>query len=630
MTTGDVHNLHRLMERYPEKFRPVEEVFARIRRGSSIFIGSSCGEPQHLMHSLVRFVETGTHGIFGAEVIHVWTLGVAPYADSRFEQNFRHNSFFISDSSRETINSGRGDYTPTFLSQIPSLLRRGIITVDVALVQVSLPDDDGIMSMGISIDIVRAMVEHAGLVIAQINSLMPRTLGDTGIPAESIHYLVPFDEPLLEYRVGVSDEIASQIGRHIARIVRDGDTIQVGYGSIPDSVLRGLHGKRDLGIHSELLTDGLVNLMKLGVANNSKKSVDTGTAVASFCMGSAETYSYLHENPSVRFMPIDYTNDPFIIASQHRMVAINSVMQIDLTGQATAESLGTVMYSGIGGQADFMRGAALSPGGKSIIAMRSTSNDGRISRIVACLDSGASATLLRGDVHYVVTEYGIAYLHGKNIRERAMSLIAVAHPEFRAELIERAREIGYIYRDQMHMPGKAGEYPEHLEAYRSTEGGMELFMRPVKISDEEMIKDFFYSLSDKSIYTRFFTNTQYMPHSLLQKYVVIDYTKEMTLLAMLEESGVERLVGMSQYIVERDAHTAAASFIVRDDFQNRGIGTMLLRYLTSAAKREGLLGFSAMVVRENEAMLHVFGKMGFDTVSHEEGGIVHLSMDFTD
>ncbi|MBN1532080.1 MAG: GNAT family N-acetyltransferase [Spirochaetes bacterium] len=628
--TGGRDNLFRLRERYPQKFRPVEEIFAGIRRGSSIFIGSSCGEPQHLMHALVRFVETGSHGIFGAQVIHVWTLGVAPYADSRFEQNFRHNSFFISDSSRDTINSGRGDYTPTFLSQIPSLLRRGIIAVDVALVQVSLPDAEGVMSLGISVDIVKAMVEHAGTVIAQVNSLMPRTQGDTGIPAESIHYLVPHDEPLLEYRAEVSDEIASQIGRHIARIVRDGDTIQVGYGSIPDAVLRGLHEKRDLGIHSELLTDGLVNLMKLGVVNNSRKSVDPGTAVASFCMGTAETYAYLHENPSVRFMPIDYTNDPFVIASQHRMVAINSVMQIDLTGQATAESLGTVMYSGIGGQADFMRGAALSPGGKSIIAMRSTSNDGSVSRIVACLEPGASATLVRGDVHYVVTEYGIAYLHGKNIRERAMALIAVAHPHFRGFLIERAKEIGYIYRDQLFIPGKAGEYPGHLEAYRTTEGGMELFIRPVMISDEEMIRGFFYSLSDRSIYTRFFTNTQYMPHSLLQKYVVIDYTKEMTLLAMHEDRGIERLVGMAQYVVERNAHRAAASFIVRDDCQNRGIGTTLLRYLTSVAKREGLLGFSAMVFRENAVMRHLFEKMGFDTALHDEGGIVHLSMDFTD
>jgi acyl-CoA hydrolase/GNAT superfamily N-acetyltransferase len=621
-------HLAKFKKLYPEKFIPEEKLFGRIRRGNSIFIGTACGEPQHLLASLVHHVENASHTIYGTQILHVWTLGVAPYANKKFKMNFRHNSFFISDSSRQSINEGMADYTPVFLSEIPSLFRRGIITIDVALVQLSPPDADGFMSLGVSVDIVKSAMEQARLVVAQVNSHMPRVRGDSLVDIHDVDFIIPYDEPILEYTTDPPGEVTEKIGGYVARIVQDGDTIQVGYGTMPNAILTHLSGKRDLGVHTELLSDGIIDLMKKGVVTNAKKSLDRKKTVASFCMGSRDTYKFLNDNPAFDFRPIDYTNSLFVIGRQANMTAINSALEIDLTGQATAESIGEIFYSGVGGQADFMRGSALAPGGKSILAMRSTSTDESRSRIVPSLSGGASTTLIRGDVHYVVTEYGTAYLHGKNIRERAMALISIAHPKFRPWLIEKARGRGLIYRDQAFIPGAAGNYPERLETYRSTRTGLPLFLRPVKISDEDFIKGFLYSLSDKSIYTRFFANMIHMPHNILQKYVIIDYSKEVLMLAIIERQGVEEIAGIGQYIIDKDTHTAAAAFLVGDTWQNRGIGIVLLEYLTEIAKKDGLLGFSATVLAENKAMLHLFESMDFQMEKRLEGGVYELTMGF--
>ena len=621
-------HLEKFKKLYPEKFISEEELFGRIRRGNSIFVGTACGEPQHLLASLVSYVESASHTIYGTQILHIWTLGVAPYAKKKFKMNFRHNSFFISDSSRQSINEGMADYTPVFLSEIPSLFRSGIISIDVALVQLSPPDADGLMSLGVSVDIVKSAIEQARLVVAQVNSHMPRVRGDSLVDIHDVDVIIPYDEPILEYTTDPPGEVTEKIGGYVARIVQDGDTIQVGYGTMPNAILTHLSGKRDLGVHTELLSDGIIDLMKKGVVTNAKKSLDRKKTVASFCMGSRDTYKFLNKNPAFDFRPIDYTNSLFVIGRQANMTAINSALEIDLTGQATAESIGEIFYSGVGGQADFMRGSALAPGGKSILAMRSTSTDESHSRIVPSLSGGASTTLIRGDVHYVVTEYGTAYLHGKNIRERAMALISIAHPKFRPWLIEKARERGLIYRDQAFIPGAAGNYPERLETYRSTRTGLPLFLRPVKISDEDFIKGFLYSLSDKSIYTRFFANMIHMPHNILQKYVVIDYSKEVLMLAIIERQGVEEIAGIGQYIIDRDTHTAAAAFLVGDTWQNRGVGIVLLEYLTEIAKKEGLLGFSATVLAENKAMLHLFESMDFQIEKKLENGVYELTMGF--
>jgi len=621
-------SLDDLRTKHPEKFAPEEEAFRRIHRGSHIFVGTGCGEPQYLVKALVDYVAAHPVAFFDAEIFHVWTLGVAPYTDAKFRQNFRHNSFFIANNTRDAVNEGLADYSPVSLSQVPDLFRRGLVPIDVALIQTSLPDSHGYMSLGVSVDIVKAAVERATLVIAQVNAFMPRTHGQGFVHVSDVTFLVPHDEPLLEYANVPESDIAQELGRYVARLVQDGDTIQVGYGSLPNAILANLKDKKHLGVHTELFSDGLVDLMKLGVIDNSRKTIHRSKSVATFCMGTRRTYEYIHDNPAVEFRAIDYTNSPKTIAQNANMVAINSALEIDLTGQATADSLGRKFFSGVGGQADFMRGAVLAEGGRTILAMSSTAERGTVSRIVPSLSEGAGVTLNRCDTQYVITEYGIAYLHGKNIRERAMELIAIAHPKFRPWLIEEARKRNIIYRDQAFIPGKRGEYPVELETYRTTKVGVEVFLRPVKISDEPLLKDFFYSLSDDSMYRRFMSHRKDMPHERLQEFTPIDYTRQMVILAIVQENEKEDVVGLGQYGIAESTYTAEVAFVVRDDHQNMGIGHELLSYLTQLAKRAGLLGFTAEVLADNLPMLPLFESMGFDTKKRHEAGVYELRMAF--
>ncbi len=620
--------LEEMARLYPEKFASENSVFGHIHPGNRIFIGTGCGEPQYLVRALIEYVRSHPKAFFDAELLQVWTLGVAPYAAEKFKDNFRHNSFFIGSNTREAVNRGLADYTPIFLSQVPGLFHNRYVPVDVALIQTSLPDEHGYMSLGISVDIVKAATEAASLVIAQVNSSMPRVHGETFIHIRDVGFVIPHDEPLLEFESRVSDEISQKIGTYVARIVQDGDTIQVGYGSIPNAILAHLQNKKHLGVHTELLTDGIVDLMKKGVIDNTQKELNRGKTVAAFCMGKRETYAFLHDNPSIEFRPVNYTNNPTVLARQRNMTAINSALEIDLTGQATAESLGKTFYSGIGGQADFMRGAILSPGGKTILAMQSTAENDEISRIVPFLKEGAGVTLTRGDIHYVVTEFGIAYLHGKNVRERAMELIAVAHPKFRPWLIEEAKKENLVYKDQAFITGQGGEYPEFLEAYRTTKEGFTVLFRPVKISDEHLLKDFFYHLSTDCMYSRFISTRTDMPHQRLQNFVVIDYSREMVILAVIQEEEKEAVIGMAQYIIDEASHSAEVAFVVRDDYQNKGIGAEMLAYLTYLAKKKGLLGFTAEVLMDNKSMLHLFESMGFTVKKRLDAGVYELNMAF--
>ncbi|KOR36980.1 MULTISPECIES: bifunctional acetyl-CoA hydrolase/transferase family protein/GNAT family N-acetyltransferase [Planktothricoides] len=622
--------LNEIKQKYAEKFASKEKIFSHIHRGDHIFIGTGCGCPQYLVNALTNYVSSHPKELVDTEVLHVWTLDLAPYADEKYQRNFRHNSFFLGKNTRNAVNKGLADYTPVFLSKVPELFERGLVPIDVSLIQTSLPDRHGYMSLGISVDIVKAATETASLVIVQINSLMPRVHGDGFIHIDEVDFIIHHDEPILEYGVeaDADGEMTSRIGKYVSSLIQDGDTIQVGYGSIPNQIMAHLDDKKDLGVHTELISDGLVDLLKKGVITNAKKTINPGKTIASFCMGKKSSYDYINDNPAIQFRTVNYTNNPLVIAQHHNMTAINSALEIDLTGQATAESLGKIFYSGIGGQADFMRGAILAPNGKTILTLESTAENGTISRIVPFLKEGAGITLNRGDVHYVVTEYGIAYLHGKNIRERAMKLIAIAHPKFRPWLIEQAKALNLIYKDQAFIAGTPGEYPENLETYRTTETGLEVFLRPVKISDEPLLKEFFYSLSDRSLSRRFMSMRKDMPHKMLQDLAVINFTNEMVILAILSDQQKEEIIGIGQYAIDPEAHSAEVALVIQDEYQHQGLGTELLKYLTYLAKKQGLLGFTAEVLLENRPMLHLFEKMGFDVTRRMSEGVYQLKMGF--
>ena len=623
-------NYQILESEYPKKFIELNNIFRNIHRGDRIFVHTGCGEPQYLMKALADYLKKHPKAFFDAEVLSWYNLGVTPYTESKYQINFRHNSFFVADPTREAVNSGISDYTPIFLSNTPGLFSQGLIPIDVALIQISPPDKHGFVNLGVSVDIVKAAVENSTLVIAQMNKNMPRVHGDGFLHIEDIDYIIPYDESILEYiEEPTSDIVAKKIGEYASRLIQDGDTIQVGYGSIPNSIMTNLMEKKHLGVHTELVSDGLVELMKEGIIDNSQKSINLGKSVASFCMGSNSTYEYIRDNPSIELRRIEYTNNPLTIARHDNMTAINSALQVDLTGQASSESIGKTFYSGIGGQADFMRGAILARNGKSILTLQSTADGGKTSRIVPFLTEGSGVTLSRGDIHYLVTEYGIAYLHGKSIRERVMQLISITHPKFRSWLIQEAKKANLIYKDQAFVPGKKGEYPEHLETWRTTSRGLEILIRPVKISDEPLLKEFFYDLSDQSLYRRFMSVRKDIPHQRLQEFCIIDFSKELVLVAVEKQKEMkEKILGLAQYGIDDMSHTAEAAFVVRDDYHRKGVGTELMKYLTFQAKSAGLLGFTAEVLTENRGMLALFEKLFPSLTRRLSEGVFELRIPF--
>ncbi len=613
---------------YPAKFASEHDIFSNIGRGNKLFISTGCGEPQYLIKALIKYVEADPNAFADTEIFQVATPGGGAYTDEKFNYNFRYNSFFISDKSRESVNRGLADYTPVFLSRVPEMLARKQIRFHIALIQTSLPDKNGYVSLGISVDICKAALENAGCIIAQLNSRMPRVHGDTFINIRDVDFLIRHDEPLIEYNPAVPEEIARPVGKYVSKIVNDGDTIQIGYGSLPNAILENLKSKKHLGIHTEFLTDAVVDLIQLGVIDNSEKTIDKGRTVASFCMGTEKTYQYIDDNPEMDFRTIDYTNDPLVISRIRNMTAINSALQIDLTGQATVESVDGKFHSGIGGSADFMRGALLAPGGKTILAIEATARNGEVSRIVPFLEGGTGVTFNRGDIFYVVTEFGIACLHGRNIRERAMDLIAIAHPKFRAWLIDEAKKLNIIYQDQAYISGERAEYPEYLEEVRTIKNGKRLLFRPVRINDEGFVKDFFYSLSDQSLFRRFISSRKVLTHQQRQNFVVIDYTRELVVLAIDSLAQKVFVVGIGQFSKDEKGLFAEVAVAVRDDYQNSGIGSELMSYLTALARKQGLQGFTADVLMENKPMLKVMEKMGFEIHRELDEGTYRITMKF--
>lgn len=410
------------------------DALAGLRSGMRVFVGSGAATPLVLLDALC---ERGRE-LSGVEVCQLLTLGPAPFVAPELAGHLRHNAFFIGANVREAVQEGRADFTPVFLSEIPALLR-GSLRPDIALVQVSPPDRHGQCSLGVSVDVVAAAVEAAGEVVAEINPNMPRTLGESAVPLERLGRRVEVRHPLPELRPDAPGEEDRAIGRHVSALVRDGDTLQLGIGTVPNAVLASLEHHKDLGIHTEMFSDGVVDLVERGVITGARKTVHGGKLVTSFVMGTRRLYDFVDDNPAVLMLPSDYVNDPFVVSRHRGMVAINSALAIDLTGQVCADSVGAKFYSGVGGQVDFVRGAARAENGRSIVALRATAREGTVSRIVVELLPGSGVTTTRNDVHFVVTEYGVAELRGRTVRQRVEALVKIAHPAFRESLLRGAR-----------------------------------------------------------------------------------------------------------------------------------------------------------------------------------------------
>ena len=607
--------------RYGDLIGSAREAVKAIRSGDSIFIGTGCGQPVHLVEALT---EHARH-VYDAHIIHLLTMGAAPYATAHFRERFKMNSFFIADNVRDAFDQGIGDYTPMFLSDIPRQFETGRTPLDVALITVTPPDVNGLCSLGVSVDIVKAAATHARYVVAQVNAQMPRTLGNGFIHVNSIDMLVPHDEPIITVEPEASDETLRRIGQNLARLVEDNSTIECGIGRIPQALAEFLKDKKELGVHTEMFGDWIIDLIECGAITCSRKTINRGKIVASFCMGSQRLYDYIDNNPLFEFHPTEYVNDPFVIAQHDKMVGINVGLEIDLTGQVCSDSLGYRFYSGIGGQVDFIRGCARSRDGKAIIAMPSTARNDEVSRIVAKLTEGAGVVTTRGDVHYVVTEYGIAYLHGKSIRERVLSLINIAHPKFRNDLIHAAKAQRYLQEDQIELASDLVRYPEELEHYDTLRDGTEIFLRPVKPTDEKALSEMLYSLSRDSVKKRYFTHTKTFPHKDVQRLTNIDYQNDLAIVGVVPGVTGEEVVAIAQYFLDPKTQVAEVAFIVQDEWQAKGMGSLLLDYLARTAIQRGVKTFYATVLPSNKAMLTIFYNTGFKINTEFDGEAYSIS-----
>jgi len=567
--------------RYASKVVAAPEAVSKIMRGSRVFIGTGCGEPQHLIHAMVKDEQ-----LQDIMVYQMLSSTLSQFVeDASFIRRFSLKLFFISQSMRKAAFEGKIDYIPEYLSQIPRMFASHHIGLDAALVQVSPPDKFGYCSLGVSVDITRPAVAHSPVVIAQVNPKMPRTWGDSFVHVDDIDWLVPHEEPLVEALPRIKDnEVSRRIGLYVSQLVDDGATLQIGFGNLPNAILKYLDGKNDLGLHTQLITDGLLPLFEKKVITNKKKTLLPGRVVTSLCMGSEKIYDYVDNNPLFYFRSSEFVNDPTVIARNDNLISISSALEVDLTGQVCSDSTGYLFYSGIGDQVDFLRGSSMSKGGFSIIALPSTAQNGAVSRIVPHLSEGAGVATTRGDVNFVITEYGIAELKGKGIYQRVMELAQIAHPKFREELIEVAKKRHYIFADQL---PPTTEDLLFLEGYKYTlkpKDGKAVEFRPLLPSDEFAYRNFFYSLQEKTIYMRFFYKMRTFSHEVVQKqWSSVDYHKNMSILGLVQKGGHKEIMAIGSYAQDSDDR-AEVAFVVREDFQNKGIASYLLEILENIAR----------------------------------------------
>jgi acyl-CoA hydrolase/ribosomal protein S18 acetylase RimI-like enzyme len=613
-------------EGYRAKVCTPERAVREIKSGWRVLVGSGCSEPQTLVRAMADRAAT----LHDVEVVHLLTLGIAGYVGEEHAGRFRHNAFFIGSNVRQAVREGRADYTPIFLSEIPELIRSGQRPVQAVLLQLSPPDRHGFCSLGIAVDIQLAALESARLVVAEVNPRMPRTHGNTAVHVSRIHRVVEVDTPILELPLPKEpDEVSVEIGGHVARLVDHGSCLQLGIGAIPDAVLGFLTEKRHLGVHSEMFSDGMLPLLENGNVDNSRKAVHRGKTVASFVMGTRQLYDFVDDNPSIEFHPSDHVNDPRVIARNDGVVAVNSALQVDLTGQVCADSLGYRFYSGIGGQVDFIRGAAMSRGGKPIIALPSTAQGGSVSRIVPHLDEGAGVVTSRGDVHYVVTEFGVAYLHGKTIRERALALINIAHPDFRRELLDFVKGKHYVYEDEQVWEQAVNRYPAEWETTFAA-GGRELFVRPLRATDERLYQEFFYGHSPETVHERYFVAKSALSHPEAAHLCCVDWERRMAFGAFENRGPAERFVAVAQYELNPRTNRAEVGIVVREDLRRRGIARFLFERLVAYARSKGISGIHTEVLSTNHAMLELHRALGHRVRWDREAGIYTVQHDLAE
>jgi len=613
-----------LQENYRSKLLTADEAVRLIRSGQRVFIGSSCGEPQHLVNALMDNAEFFSD----VEIVRLLSLEgslMSLMADEYRGHKFHVRSIYQGSDQTKSLQANRRFITPLTLGAVPALFKKKMLPLHFALIQVSPPDDNGWMSLGISVDVTLAAAQSASVVIAQVNPMMPKILGHSFIHLEDVDVIVEQEEELLSAFNLPAYESASEIAGITANLVEDGATIQLGLAELSQPIANALARKNDLGVHTEILSDDLMELVSQGVVTNRYKTVNQGKVIASGAIGSPEFYQSLHNNVVIEFRPSDYVNNPAIISQNNKMVAINFARTMDLSGQVYADALPQNHFSGVTGMFDFILGASMSAGGRSIIVIPARSIDGKTSRIILQAAEG-SIVIPKGYVSYVVSEFGMVNLLGKNIEERAMAMISLAHPDFRDQLFHNAQEAGLIDRNRTLHESLFGVYPARMEETRMYDGQPVTF-RPAKPVDERLIQEHFYDMDEKDVRTRFFSMRRSFYREDMEKMFQVDYIKNLSIVAVTGEIGFEKIIGLGMYALEHGA-VAEVAFSTAKEWQGKGIAGIILNKLAEAARENGFNSLVAYMLPTNTGMIKLFKKLPFKVKSVFEGETLVLRCDF--
>jgi acyl-CoA hydrolase/GNAT superfamily N-acetyltransferase len=599
---------------YSIKVCTAKDAVSSIDPGSRVFVGTACATPRTLIGALESLSDY-PHDV---TILSFLADGAIPFKNGKPISKYRHKCFFVGKEMSEAIRLGMAEYLPISLSQLPMLIKNGRFPIDVALVQVSAPDRNGYVSLGVSVDIGLMAMRYAKRTIAEVNPNMPFTFGDSVIHLSHFDLIVESDLPVGEYTHPPADDVAQQIASYIAGIIEDESTLQIGLGRIPNAALRYLSSRRDLGIHTDVITDSLLDLIESGNVTGRKKTLHPDKVVTSYCMGTKRLYDFIHLNPMFELRPIDYICDPFNIAKNHRMVSITQAFAIDLTGQICTDQLDGVFYGGVSTQPDFLRGAALSRGGKPIVCLRSTTEDGKQSLIRPQLNPGEGVGISRENIHFVVTEYGMAYLFGKSIRERTLSLIEIANPEFRPWLLDEAKRVGYLPASQTLKTQKA--YLIEEERTVVLKNGKSVLLRPARASDVEAFYDLFHALSEEDVYTRFFKRIKTLTSNLAQQLCNVNFETEAAFIAVIGDRENEQIVGSSCYFLNPATNIAEVAFMVAPEWQSSGIGTALQNRMKQLAVTHGIRGFVSEILNSNRKMISLAQRGGdnIEIVRHSD------------
>ena len=613
-----------LQEKFKSKLRTADEAVRMIRSGQRVFVGSSCGEPQHLVRALMD----NANFFSDVEIVRLLSLEgsvVSLMADEYRGHKFHIRSIYDGSDQTKSLRANKRFITPLTLCTVPDLFKKKLLPLHFALIQVSPPDDNGWMSLGISVDVTLAAARSAAVVIAQVNSMMPRVPGNSFIHVDDVDVIVEKDEELLSAFDLPVYESASQIADITAKLIEDGATIQLGLAELSQPIAKALTRKANLGVHTEILTDDLMELVTQGVVTNRHKTLNEGKLIASGAIGSQRLYRSLHNNVAIEFRPSDYVNNPAIIAQNNRMVAINFARTMDLSGQVYADALPHNHFSGVTGMFDFILGTLMSPGGKSIIVIPARSIDGKTSRIIAKAERG-SFVVPKGYVSYVVSEFGMVNLMGKNMEERAMAMISLAHPDFRDELFHTAQDAGLIDRHRSLNESLFGVYPARMEETRMYDG-LRVMFRPAKPVDDRLIQEHFYNMEEKDVQTRFFGMRRSFYREDMEGMSQVDYIKNLSILAVTGEVGFEKIIGMGMYALEH-GEVAEVAFSTDKEWQGKGIAGILLNKLAEAARENGILSLVAYVLPTNTGMIKLFKKLPYKIKTKIEGDMLILSCNF--